>query len=49
MTDPVLDVVLRRAACGSTPGRRADGHVVSLAIEGGGMRGVVSAGMCAVL
>ena len=47
--DPVLDVVLARAASGSVPGRRTDGHVVSLAIEGGGMRGVVSAGMCAVL
>jgi predicted patatin/cPLA2 family phospholipase len=47
--DPVLDVVHARAACGSEPGRRTDGHVVSLAIEGGGMRGVVSAGMCAVL
>ncbi len=47
--DPVLGVLRRRAAAGSTPGRRRDGHVVSLAIEGGGMRGVVSAGMCAVL
>src|SRR5215212_5806952 len=47
--NPVLDVLLRRAASASTPGRRTDGHVVSLAIEGGGMRGVVSAGMCAVL
>ena len=47
--DPVLDVVRRRAEEGSVPGRRSDGHVVSLAIEGGGMRGVVSAGMCAVL
>ena len=47
--DPVLDVILRRARAGSVPGRRSDGHVVSLAIEGGGMRGIVSAGMCAVL
>ena len=47
--DSVLEVLLRRAASGSAPGRRADGHVVSLVIEGGGMRGVVSAGMCAVL
>jgi predicted patatin/cPLA2 family phospholipase len=47
--DPVLDVILRRAASGSVPGSRSDGHVVSLAVEGGGMRGVVSAGMCAVL
>jgi len=47
--EAVLDVVRRRAASGSVPGGRTDGHVVSLAIEGGGMRGVVSAGMCAVL
>jgi predicted patatin/cPLA2 family phospholipase len=49
MEDPVLAVVMRRAESGSLPGKRSDGHVVSLAIEGGGMRGVVSAGMCAVL
>ena len=50
MTTPsVLDVIRRRAEAGSVPGRRSDGHVVSLVIEGGGMRGVVSAGMCAVL
>ena len=47
--DPVLSVILRRAESGSLPGRRSDGHVVALAIEGGGMRGVVSAGMSAVL
>jgi predicted patatin/cPLA2 family phospholipase len=47
--DAVLSVIRRRAASGSAPGRRSDGHVVALAIEGGGMRGVVSAGMCAVL
>jgi predicted patatin/cPLA2 family phospholipase len=47
--DPVLDVILGRARSGSVPGRRDDGHVVSLAIEGGGMRGIVSAGMSAVL
>ena len=47
--ESVLDVVRRRAATGSVPGRRTDEHLVSLAIEGGGMRGVVSAGMCAVL
>lgn len=48
-TDPVLDLILRRARAGSVPGRRDDGHVVALAIEGGGMRGIVPAGMCAVL
>lgn len=47
--DPVLQLLIDRAAAGSRPGRRTDGHTVSLAIEGGGMRGVVSAGMCAVL
>jgi predicted patatin/cPLA2 family phospholipase len=47
--DPVLDLIFSRAASGSVPGRRSDGHVIALAIEGGGMRGVVSAGMCAVL
>jgi predicted patatin/cPLA2 family phospholipase len=47
--DPVLSVIRHRVAEGTAPGRRSDGHVVALAIEGGGMRGVVSAGMCAVL
>jgi predicted patatin/cPLA2 family phospholipase len=47
--EPVLDVVRRRVESGSVPGRRSDEHVVSLAIEGGGMRGAVSAGMCVVL
>ena len=45
----MLSVILGRARSGSLPGRRSDGHVIALAIEGGGMRGVVSAGMCAVL
>ncbi|MEU9408230.1 patatin-like phospholipase family protein [Streptomyces sp. NPDC048281] len=34
-----------RAAAGSRPGARTDGYQVALAIEGGGMRGTVSAGM----
>ena len=38
-----------RARTGSLPGRRADPHVVCLAVEGGGMRGAVTAGMCLVL
>ena len=46
---PVLQVILERAQAGSTPGRRDDGHLVCLAVEGGGMRGAVSAGMCVVL
>ena len=48
-SDPVLSVVLDRVRSGSLPGSRSDGNVVALAIEGGGMRGVVAAGMCAVL
>ncbi|MGZ4276184.1 MAG: patatin-like phospholipase family protein [Solirubrobacteraceae bacterium] len=46
---PVLRVILDRARTGSRPGRRDDDHVVCLAVEGGGMRGAVSAGMCVEL
>lgn len=46
---PVLDVILRRALSGSRPGDREDGQLVCLAIEGGGMRGAVTAGMCVML
>ena len=46
---PVLRVMLERARAGSTPRERDDDHVVCLAVEGGGMRGAVSAGMCVVL
>ena len=46
---PVLRITLERARAGSRPGLRADDHLVCLAIEGGGMRGAVSAGMCVVL
>ena len=45
----MLRVVLERAAAGSRPGARRDEHVVCLAVEGGAMRGSVSAGMCAAL
>jgi predicted patatin/cPLA2 family phospholipase len=38
----------RREAC-STPGARRDGRRVALVIEGGAMRGVVSAGMASAL
>src|SRR5687767_5231865 len=31
------------------PGHHGDGHVVALAVEGGGMRGAVSSGMCVLL
>ena len=42
-------VVLGRAPAGSRPRERADGHLVCLAVEGGRMRGAVSAGMGVVL
>lgn len=42
---PVLDVLRARQAAGSRPGTRADPHHVAVVVEGGGMRGVVSAGM----
>ncbi len=46
---PVLRLLLERAATGSRPRKRDDGNVLSLAIEGGGMRGAVTAGMCVLL
>lgn len=49
VADPVLQTVLERARKGSRPGSRDDDHLVCLAVEGGGMRGAVSAGMCVVL
>jgi predicted acylesterase/phospholipase RssA len=45
----VLRVVGERARSGSQPGQRDDGYRVALAIEGGGMRGTVSAGMALAL
>jgi predicted patatin/cPLA2 family phospholipase len=46
---PVTAVLLERLAAGSRPGERRDGHRVALVLEGGGMRGVVSAAMTAAL
>lgn len=46
---PVIRLLRERLAGGSIPGRRSDPHVLAVAIEGGGMRGVVSAGMVAAL
>jgi predicted patatin/cPLA2 family phospholipase len=46
---PVVEVLRARAESGSVPGGRHDPHRVALVIEGGGMRGVVSAGMTAAL
>ena len=48
-TDPILALLRERVAAGSVPGRRADPHVICLAIEGGGMRGALPAGMCVAL
>lgn len=46
---PVSEVLRARAESGSLPGERQDPHRVALVLEGGGMRGVVSAGMTAAL
>lgn len=46
---PVIELIRRRREQGSLPGRRDDGRRVALVIEGGGMRGVVSAGMTAAI
>ena len=46
---PVVQAILRRREEGSRPGARADGRRIALVIEGGGMRGVVSAGMAAAI
>ncbi|MBB5782682.1 patatin-like phospholipase family protein [Nonomuraea jabiensis] len=45
----VLRVIADRVRSGSRPGARQDGYRVALAIEGGGMRGTVSAGMALAL
>jgi predicted acylesterase/phospholipase RssA len=45
----VLRVIEERVRTGSRPGQRTDGLRVALAIEGGGMRGTVSAGMALAL
>jgi predicted patatin/cPLA2 family phospholipase len=46
---PVIAALHRRRDEGSTPGARTDGRRIALVIEGGGMRGVVSAGMAAAI
>jgi predicted patatin/cPLA2 family phospholipase len=46
---PVIQTLLRRREEGSRPGARTDGRRVALVIEGGAMRGVVSAGMASAL
>lgn len=49
VNDPVMGLIAERRCAGSRPGERADGARIALAIEGGGMAGSVSAGMCAAL
>lgn len=46
---PVWRVLTERAQADSRPGARADGHRVALAIEGGGMRGIIAGGMAMAL
>jgi predicted patatin/cPLA2 family phospholipase len=46
---PVVRAIRRRRDEGSKPGHRTDGRRIALVIEGGGMRGVVSAGMTAAI
>jgi predicted patatin/cPLA2 family phospholipase len=46
---PVVQAILRRREEGSRPGARTDGRRIALVIEGGGMRGAVSAGMAAAI
>jgi predicted patatin/cPLA2 family phospholipase len=41
----VLALIAERRAAGGGPGAHGDGHRLALAIEGGGMRGTVTAGM----
>jgi predicted patatin/cPLA2 family phospholipase len=49
VTHPVAKILRARLEDGSAPGARRDAHRVALVLEGGGMRGVVSAGMTAAL
>ncbi len=46
---PVVEAILRRRDEGSRVGDRSDTRRIALVIEGGGMRGVVSAGMTAAI
>lgn len=46
---PVIELIENRRREGSQPGRRTDGCKLGLAIEGGGMRGIVTCGMATAL
>ncbi|MDX6740839.1 patatin-like phospholipase family protein [Actinocorallia sp. A-T 12471] len=48
-THPVVMALAERTRTGSRPGERTDGLRIALAIEGGGMRGTISAGMALAL
>src|SRR5580658_1496190 len=49
MSHPVIEVLTSRLSDDSLPGKRADKLRVGLAVEGGGMRGVLSGAMLAAL
>jgi predicted patatin/cPLA2 family phospholipase len=49
LTHPVREVLRARRTSGSKPGHRDDGWKVGVAVEGGGLRGVVSAAMLTAL
>jgi len=49
MAGEVLRLIEERVRSGSRPGHRADPYRIALSIEGGGMRGTVSAGMALAL
>ena len=49
MNNDVISAILSRVQEGSRPRQRRDAHKIGLAIEGGSMRGVVTAGMVAGL
>ena len=48
-TEDVLEALKRRRAEGSKPGSRGDGLKIGLVVEGGGMRGCISAGAVGAL
>lgn len=49
LTHEVIDLMVRRHREGTTPQNRTDDATLALSIEGGGMRGAVSAGMAAAI
>jgi predicted acylesterase/phospholipase RssA len=49
LSHPALRIAVERTRAGSRPRERTDPHVLALAIEGGGMGGAVTAGMCVML